>query len=174
MIFTSVFCKKMHCPKSVNYEKLTYEEIRQVSIKPPGKPTKDPTQWLPPRSAIMKLVCLIQSQIDYLLTICKPEADLPDFIGNGGLRKTKEGDIMYDLGPDTRYADERELLTIPDEQMEKRLLESKILSRKGRKSRKKRDLSASPRKQGDKGAKRPPFTSTPRFDLCAIDIAIVH
>ena len=92
-IYLSIL-KKIYCPRHLCHEKLGYEEIRQISIKLPKKQTKDPPKWLPPLSAIKKVMCLIQSQIDYLLTVCKPEADLPDFIGNGGLRRTK-GEISY-------------------------------------------------------------------------------
>ena len=86
---------------------------------------KDPGLWLPPLSAIRKVLCLVKSQIDYLLTVCNPNADLPDFIGNGGLRKTKEGDIVYDLGDEVRYNNENELLAIPDEVMSQRLIQTK-------------------------------------------------
>ena len=107
--------KDLYCPKRLRGRNLTYEEVRQMSIKLPGKEVKIPQQWLPPLSAIRKVLCLIKSQIDYLLTVCKPEADLPDFIGNGGLRGTKEGDIIYDLGEDVRYNNENELTTIPED-----------------------------------------------------------
>ena len=164
-IYLSIL-KKIYCPRHLCHEKLGYEEIRQISIKLPKKQTKDPPKWLPPLSAIKKVMCLIQSQIDYLLTVCKPEADLPDFIGNGGLRRTKEGDIMY-LGEDVRYSHEKELTIIPDEVMTVRIRETRkptnIQCRK-----KKRDLSESPKKEDDKGAKRTLYTSTPRFGLNAI------
>ena len=123
---------KLYCPKHLNHEKLSYEEIRQISIKLPEKPTRDPQKWLPPLSAIKKVMCLIQSQIDYLLTVCKPEADLPDFIGNGGLRKTKEGDIMYDFGADVRYTHENELIIVPEDVMKLRLRESRMIITKQR------------------------------------------
>ena len=118
---------KIYCPKHLDHEKLSCEEIRQISIKLPEKPTRDPQKWHSPLSANKKVMCLIQSQIDYLLTACKPDAYLPDFIGNGGLRKTKEGDNMYDFGADVRYTHENELIMIPGEIMKKRLRDSRML-----------------------------------------------
>ena len=152
--------KDLYCPKKLQSGNLTYEEVRQMSIKLPGKEMKIPQQWLPPLSAIQKILCLIQSQLDYLLTVCKPEADLPDFIGNGGLRRTKEGDIVYDLGEDVRYNNENELTTIPEDVLQERIGH---VSRIIRQRNKKRDLSESPQKEDSRrGAKRIPSTSTPR------------
>lgn len=152
--------KDLYCPKKLRGGNLTYEEVRQMSIKLPGKEVKIPQQWLPPMSAIRKVLCLIKSQIDYLLTVCKPEADLPDFIGNGGLRRTKEGDIIYDLGEDVRYNNENELTTIPEDLLLERI---DHMSQVTRQRKKKRDLSESPQKENShRGAKRIPSTSTPR------------
>ena len=33
---------KIYCPKHLDHEKLSYEEIRQISSKFPEKPTRDP------------------------------------------------------------------------------------------------------------------------------------
>lgn len=120
---------------------------------------RNPQQWLPPLSAIKKVACLVQSHAEYLMTICKPDADLPDFIGNGGLCRTKEGDIMYDFDDEAHYSDEQLLLTTSDSVLKERVLQAR--SRLARQSRKKRDLSESPYKE-EKGAKRTLYTSTPR------------
>ena len=151
--------KKLYCPKTLDETKLTFEEVRQLSIKLPGKEIRNPQLWLPPLSAIKKVACLIKSHTEYLMTVCKPEADLPDFIGNGGLRKTKDDEIIYDFGEEVRYNTEKELLKLPDTSLQERVVQSR--ARLQRPTSKKRELSQSPYK-ADIAAKRTLYTSTPR------------
>ena len=69
--------------------------------------------------ALKKVACLISSHIEYLLTVCKPESDLPDFLSKGGIRQSNEGNIVFDLGPHIRYITKSEILTIDEEELKK-------------------------------------------------------
>ena len=47
-----------------------------------------------------KVADLINLQIEYLETTGVHEAQLPNFMSSGCLKKTSTGEIEYDLGPD--------------------------------------------------------------------------
>ncbi|CAC5362524.1 unnamed protein product [Mytilus coruscus] len=60
--------KRLYCPQNIKSELLSLDEVRQISIKPPGKPIKHPKLWMPPKSALKQVLKLINCQIAYLLT----------------------------------------------------------------------------------------------------------
>ncbi|CAG2244896.1 unnamed protein product [Mytilus edulis] len=94
--------KRLYCPQNINSELLSLDEVRQISIKPPGKPIRHPKLWMPPKSALKQVLKLINCQIAYLLTTWKHDAVLPDFQKDGCLRKDASGNVHYDFGKDAR------------------------------------------------------------------------
>ena len=151
--------KKLFCPKGLDYTKLSFEEVRQITIKMPEKPMKpNPQQWLPPLSVLRKIACLVQSHIQYMMTVCKPHADLPNFLENGGLCLSGDGEIVYDLGDETRYNNETQLILI-DETI---LLEKIEQARPSRAKARKRDLTVTPHKENTRSKRTHYNTSTPR------------
>ena len=80
--------KRLYCPSDLNHNDLTFDQIRQLSIKLPNKNFRSPQQWMPPMSALKRLAALIQCQIDYFLTSWNHSSMLPDFVSYGCLCKT--------------------------------------------------------------------------------------
>ena len=147
----------LYCPSYLNSEMLTFEEVRQLSIKLPNQSIKrPPQQWMPPKTALQQLCKVTQCQIDYLLTSWNHGADLPNFLDSGCLIKNDEGDVFYDLGPHIHIDDEANLLEIPEAE-----LLDKIKSAKKVQRTKKRALVQTPQKPEDR--KRQPKMSTPRY-----------
>jgi len=158
------FLKYLYCPNSLDPERLTYDEVRQLTIKPPKSQQKGshrsetttftfvdgqihvrhPNKWLIPASCAERLASLYDSMLIYLQGLGKHDACLPDFRVTC---LTPKG--QYDLGPESRVHSLKDLLTLQEDQ----LLEKKkaALSRK-------RILEFSPRKDN----KRRPKTSTPK------------
>ena len=132
--------KKLYTPSGTKIEERSIEDVRQVSIKYPQKIMKNPQKSMPPVSALERIVCLINSQIEYLLTVCKPESDLPDFLSNGGMRQTNEGKVVYDLGPDVHYNKDSDILTKDEQQLKQKLSVARIVQSR------KRTLSVTPSK----------------------------
>ena len=64
------------------------------------KETTMPEQWLPPENVMRRVANLIQFQIEYLQTLGKHDADMPNFTSKPCLKKTSTGEIEYDFGPD--------------------------------------------------------------------------
>ena len=133
-----------------------YEELRVLTIKPGRNKQDDPVQnktrnpqlWMPPESAVVKLAILFQCQIDYLVTAGTSDADLPNFLNRGCLRKLESGEIEYDFGPDSYITKVDDLLqmTTNNSPTTKRI-------------RRKRKQTATPQK----GCRRKlPMSSTPR------------
>ena len=147
--------KKLYCPRGLNVDSLSIEDVRQISIKYPGKSIRNPQQWMPPVTALKKVICLVNSHIKYLLTVCKPESDLPDFLSNGGIRQSNEGVIVYDLGPDVRYTNESEILSIEEGQLKEKITAARCVRSR------KRNMSITPSKD-EKKSRRKLYTSTPR------------
>ena len=63
--------KKLYCPCNLQPDVLRLECVRQISIKPPGKPHRHPKSWMPPVTALKNVANLINCQIAYLLTLRK-------------------------------------------------------------------------------------------------------
>ena len=149
--------KKLYCPNNLNEELLSLEEVSQLAIKPPNKSEfRHPQSWMPPETALKKLCQRTQCQIDYLMTCYDHSADLPDFLSKGCLLKSKDGDVVYDLGENIHTGDKTSLLTIPEDHLSANLIKAKIVQRKS----KKRGLVVTPQQTG--ACKRQPMISTPR------------
>ncbi|CAC5423937.1 unnamed protein product [Mytilus coruscus] len=101
--------KQLYCPNKLDSSKMSLEEVRRLNIKPRQRRQNDPLAknirglqlWMPPSSVLDKLVLQIGCQVDYLMTVGKSNAVLPNFLERGCLRKTESGDIEYHLGPDS-------------------------------------------------------------------------
>ena len=149
--------KKLYCPKVLQSDVFTMDEVRQLSMKPPGKDTRPPSSWMPPVSALHKVMDLLQCLIDYYHTSWDHSATLPNFIGRGLI---KENEIVkFDFGPDARI-DNLQIHLAKDEST----LSDKIRTSK---KKKKREISfnenrpSNEDKAYDKRKKRP-MMSTPR------------
>ena len=147
----------LYYPKQVEPNTLTLEEIRQISIKVPGKEFKHPQTWMPPISAIKQLAKLVQCQIAYFLTVLNPQASLPNFISIGCLEKRKDGTTWYNLGAESHVDNKETLLTIPEKDLAEKL---KSLSTKQSRKSCKRRQDETPQK--GKPTKRQPLMSTPK------------
>ena len=153
--------KTLYCPSSLQSRNLTFDEVRQISVKRPDDNKKDidaikhPQTWLPPKSALLKIACLINSQIQYLLTLCQHDASLPIFLENGGLQKIN-GIIQYDLGPDCHVTSPNELLVLEEQQLFTRIGDVQKST-----THKKRQIDVTPRRLPP--MKKRPIHSTPRY-----------
>ena len=156
------FLKHLYCPSSLNPEKLSYEEVRQMTIKPPhtarnkkkGAGTlsfmfvdgqtdvKQPNKWLVPADCAKKLVSLYNAMLQNLAGLGQHDAPLPNFQDTCLTSKDQ-----YDFGPQSRVQKLQDLLEIPEEEVTKK---KAAFSRK-------RMLEFSPRKF----SKHHPKTSTP-------------
>ncbi|KAL4238434.1 hypothetical protein ACF0H5_003142 [Mactra antiquata] len=126
------FIKYLYCPKKLNPNHFSFEEIRQLSIMPLSAKTlqdfRNPQMWLLPKSALMKMARNIKCLIDYYMTAGDHFQPMPNFLQHGSLSKNKDGEIEYDLGPDSHIKCIEEcLLTDVDE------LASKVKYRQKRK-----------------------------------------
>ena len=65
---------------------------------------RNPQLWLPPRTVLDRLADVIMLQIDYLLTVGKEDAVLPNFLAKGCLEKRDNGEIEYNFGPDSHVS----------------------------------------------------------------------
>ncbi|VDI44368.1 Hypothetical predicted protein [Mytilus galloprovincialis] len=78
---------------------------------------------MPPESALRQLGKLVQCQIDYLLTTFNHEANLPNFVGSGCLNLRQDGTTIFNLGPECHISNKKDLLTVPEEVIGKKLKE---------------------------------------------------
>ena len=118
------FVKELYCPKKFDVDKLTYEEVRQLSINPikASKKVSDimtfnftdgqtdlrsPKLWLPPASCVRKLSTLYYAMFRYMAGLGCHEARLPNF-KNTCLVKAGE-DSTYDLGPEAMVSSLKDL-----------------------------------------------------------------
>ena len=119
--------KSWYCPPSTDATMLSFEEVRQFSVKRPGqKDARHPALWLPPKSALEKVASLIDCQIQYMFTLWDHAAMLPDILGSGCLKKQQSGAIEYCLGNDSHIDSYQELLHMPEEELKKRVKAAKI------------------------------------------------
>ena len=144
--------KKLFCPKNIDPNLMTFEDVRQISIKPPGKDVRPPNAWLPPVCALRALVNLLNCQIDYLFTVWHHDALLPKFLERGCLRIDENGKVQYDFGTESRTENYTLLLTIEEEELKKKMTAHK-------KVRKREHPGATPEKT--RKVKRKPVMSTP-------------
>ena len=67
--------KQLYCPDKLNHEELSYEEVRDITIRPPTSADFNPPwKWLPPPSVLDKVCNIIDSTIAYMKRISKPVA----------------------------------------------------------------------------------------------------
>ena len=59
-----------------------------MTIKPTHKDFKQPSAWMPPKTALLKVKQLINCQIAYLLKVSRPDAPLLNFMSYDCLKKT--------------------------------------------------------------------------------------
>lgn len=150
--------KKMYCPLNVNADdvNVTLATVRQMTIKLPNKDFKQPTAWMPPQSALFKVIQLINCQIAYLLTVSKPDAPLPNFMSYDCLRKDIKGNVLYDFGEDVKVQNLQSLLTYTEDDL-------KAIIHNAAKSRKKRPRSTATTPVKPRREKRRPLMSTPMY-----------
>ena len=74
--------KRLYTPRNLDPDKLTYDEVRQLSIRKPNEDKlRDSQRWLQPASAGSQLCKLVRIFIMYMLTAGNSSANLPDFLG---------------------------------------------------------------------------------------------
>lgn len=156
------FIKTLYCPKRMNPSKLSFDDVRQLSIKDPKhQELKNPMKWVPPQSALQSFAQLIDCQIDYLFTLGDHEAVLPNFLDKGCLMRDEDGKVHYDFGDDVKFVNKEELLKIEEE-----VLSVTIQRASARQTaRSKRSLEYTPQKgqrRKDRKVSRKATTSTPR------------
>ena len=139
-----------------NPSSLTYQEVRQMSIQIPTPKKKEvrrnPQLWMPPELVVEQLSKNVSCLILYYLSAGNHSAQLPDFLTNGCLTKTKTGEIEYDFGEHAYISDLQYLLTIPREEL--------LLKMNANKKTVKRKLTTTPQK--GKRRKVKPQASTPK------------
>ncbi|CAG2186631.1 unnamed protein product [Mytilus edulis] len=92
------FIKYLYCPKLYDASKLTYEEVRQMSIKMPTLRSKGVQRnaqlWMPPKSVIQTLAKNVECLIKYYLSAGLHFAPMPEFLVEGCLLKLQSGEIQ--------------------------------------------------------------------------------
>ena len=115
------FVKHLFCPKRLDPETASFEQVRKATIKPVQQNsnlvsafgfvhTRNPQLWLPPAGVLSRLALLVQLQLDYLCTAGDHAAEAPIFIGTC-LQKNDDGDMEYDFGPESHISNLDELPT---------------------------------------------------------------
>ncbi|XP_046359594.2 uncharacterized protein LOC124137364 [Haliotis rufescens] len=151
--------KSIYCPSTLASQKLTFEEVRQLSMKHPKKQDfARPQTWLPPKSALDQICLLVDYQVEYLFLAGNHSAILPNFLQKGCLRKNKEGDVHYYLGDEVSTEKLEDLIQIPEATLLKRITDCKIPQKKL--DKRKRTLEDTPQRGARR--KQKPVTSTPR------------
>ena len=121
------FLKALYCPKSLDVNLLTYEEVRQLSIRPANKTPKPndvvtfnfmdghadlrhPKLWLPPATCVRKLSTLYDAMFKYMIGLGHHDARLPDFKDTCLVKTT--ADTTYDFGPEAMVSSIKDLLVL--------------------------------------------------------------
>ena len=152
------YIKHVYCQSINDPQKLSFEALRQSTIKMPGQSRfKPPDLWLPPQQALHQLALLLECQIDYLFTAWHPDTKVPDFAAKGCLKVNEDGYEEYDLGEEVRVEKQETLLVLDEEELKKVLKASR---RKSSQQRAKRGTQATPKKR--RKIRRQLITSTPR------------
>ncbi|MEW8547850.1 MAG: hypothetical protein AB2693_30455 [Candidatus Thiodiazotropha sp.] len=116
--------KRLYCPSTVNADAVEIESVRQMSIKQPYKPIRHPAARMPPKSALLKVVQLIDCHIAYLTTVSEHGAILPDFLKYGCLDKDDKGAVQYSFGSDVKVENIQSLLTLSEEDLKTIMVEA--------------------------------------------------
>ena len=158
------FVKSLYCPRRLDEQSLSFEEVRQLTIKPSsGRKAKNdnitfvfcekqidvrqPKLWLPPSSCLQRLSTLVTLMLRYLATAGHHDASLPQFSDSC---LSADGH-HYLLGPDAHCPSLDKLLVLHDD----------CVKRKEQIARAKRALERTPRRSN----KRRPVFSTPKKRL---------
>ena len=126
---------------------------------------------MPPESALLHFTMLYDYQIEYFMTAGKSDAELPDFMGKGCLRKTEEDEIEYCFGNGAYTDDKKKLLCLDEIELSEKLTKkSRKLKRIKAEVRTSSTAASNKRPNEDtpqKGHRRKigPKTSTPRYLL---------
>ena len=160
------FMKDLYCPPALHSEELTFEEVRQLTIKPPtlkNQTSSDaitfsfsdgqanlrhPRQWLPPKSCMENLCTLYDAMLEYFSGLGRHDAALPDF--SVTCLDSKKRDGSYNLGKEAHVTRLKDLLTINESELQ--------LQKKYAQARK-RALQSTPKKQST--SKRMHLSFTP-------------
>ncbi|CAC5415752.1 unnamed protein product [Mytilus coruscus] len=110
--------KLLYCPKTLDSTMLSFEEIRQLTVKAPTAKSSDPPRnyalWMPAAAAVLnKLSLNINCLIKYYLSAGQHTAILPNFLQDGCLLKLPTGEIEYNLGSEASVDSESEILIFP-------------------------------------------------------------
>ena len=146
--------KKLYCPLNLIPDKLTFDEVRQISVQPPGKPVRHPKLWMPPRTALLQLKKLIDCQIAYLLMAGKHDADLPNFLKDGCLKKDVAGSVQFDFGENAKVDNVEDILVLDEKELKLKMINAATCKKR------KRVADGTPVKNPRQ--KRKPMMSTPR------------
>lgn len=109
--------KILYCPKAYNYSELSFEEVRQLTIKVPTikdtNQNRNPKLWLPASSVLRKLSLNVICYIKYLLTAGTADTRLPNFLSDGCLTKSVSGEIEFELGEEAHVEDISSMILVP-------------------------------------------------------------
>ena len=152
------YIKHVYCQSINDPQKLSFEALRQSTIKMPRQSRfKPPNHWLPPKHALHQLALLLECQVEYLFTAWQPDTKVPNFAAKGCLKVNDDGFVQYDLGEEVRVEKQEELLVLTDEELNNSLKASR---RKPTGHTAKRGTQETPQKRIK--IKRQLITSTPR------------
>ncbi|CAC5421497.1 unnamed protein product [Mytilus coruscus] len=109
--------KILYCPKASNYSELSFEEVRQLTIKVPTikdiNQNRNPKLWLPASSMLKRLSLNVICYIKYLLTAGSADTRLPNFLSDGCLKKSVSGEMEFDLGEEAHVEDVNSVILVP-------------------------------------------------------------
>ena len=158
---TSVFVeyiKHVYCQSTNDPQKLSFEALRQSTIKMPGQSRfKPPNHCLPPKHTLHQLALLLECQVEYLFTAWHPDTKVPNFAAKGCLKVNNDGFVEYDLGEEVRVEKQEDLLVLNDKELKHSLKASR---KKQTQDTAKRGTQDTPQKR--RKIKRRLITSTPR------------
>ena len=158
------FMKSLYCPKSLDPNLLSFDEIRQLSIKPPNPKgstkkaanvvtfeftdgqarVRHPRLWLPPRECLDRLCTLHDAMITYLHGLGNHESSLPDFSKTCLVKRADK--VEYDFGKKAHVTKLAELVCVTEDILTKQ----KSMAR----CSKKRQLESTPSKKGNASKRR--------------------
>jgi hypothetical protein len=151
------FIKHLYCPKMYDPSKLTFEDVRQMSIQLSTSKSKEVVRnaqlWMPLKCVIERLSRNVSCLINYYMSAGRHFALLPDFLTEGCLTKLLSGEIEYDIGPEAYAKDVQCELKICEEDLMQKMNAAKKKSTK-------RKIPRTPQKP--KRWKLKPQTSTPK------------
>ncbi|CAG2250908.1 PCF11 [Mytilus edulis] len=123
----------LYCPKTLDSTMLSFEEIRQLTVKAPTAKISDPPRnyalWMPAASVLNKLSLNINCLIKYYISAGQHTAFLPNFLQDGCLLKLSSGEIEYNLGSEASVDSESEILIYPPKELASKLKNCQLKER---------------------------------------------